>query len=105
MLTRGWRRLLAFLTALIALLRSADNALAAHDFHDDETSEDEGAVFVQAQSVEQAPPPVPSMPIAHRFVHTEPQRSARRTPPDDNWWMGMPLTLQMPPGQLERGDV
>jgi len=67
-----------------------------------ETAEEESAAVVHAQSVEQAPPPAPSMPIGNRVVRTEPQYHSRYTPQDDNWWMGSPLILLASPAASQK---
>src|SRR5947209_3725735 len=93
MLTRGWQRFVAVLTALTALGRFMTGAFAAHASHGDETAEGEQAAAIHAQSVEQAPPPAPSMPIGHRWVHAAPQDFPRYTNSVDEWMLGSPRVL------------
>jgi len=93
MLTRNWRRIVAMLTVLGAFDRAMSGVLAAHASHDDETAERERAAAIHAQSVEQAPPPAPSMPIGHRWVHAAPQDFPRYPNSVDEWMLGSPRVL------------
>jgi hypothetical protein len=92
MLTRGWQRIVALVTALTALGRFASGAVATHAPHDEEGAEKElTSAVVSKAAAEQAPPAL--MPN-RRYIHAEPQNFSRYTPQDDSWWMGMPLVLR-----------
>jgi hypothetical protein len=105
MIARGWKWIVALCTmsAMLASMREVwatilhtDAAMEpiAQPPVADTAEKDLASAIYANQSAEQAPPPAPSMPIGHRWVHAEPQNYPRYVPQDDSWWTGMPRVLR-----------